>query len=179
MTGDDLHQDRQSTRSLVETVVKAINRAPILSFHFVVDDADDIADARRIDEACTKYGVCCALHPHLRDEEPEEVEHDGDVIVVLTQLCSVIPETDGWTTMDVRTRENVTDSLAQSIGSCLRFLSPMPASMWGKKEFVVVASIYDAIWELATFLGEVPMLYRAVHMKIERQLERIDQEGKE
>lgn len=103
----------------------------------------------------------------------------ADVIVVLTQLCSVIPETDGWTTMDVRTRENVTDSLAQSIGSCLRFLSPMPASMWGKKEFVVVASIYDAIWELATFLGEVPMLYRAVHMKIERQLERIDQEGKE
>ena len=103
----------------------------------------------------------------------------ADVIVVLTQLCSVIPETDGWTTMDVRTRENVTDSLAQSIGSCLRFLSPMPVSMWGKKEFVVVASIYDAIWELATFLGEVPMLYRAVHMKIERQLERIDQEGKE
>ena len=103
----------------------------------------------------------------------------ADVIVVLTQLCSVIPETDGWTTNDVRTREGVTDSLAQSIGSCLRFLSPMPASMWGKKEFVVVASIYDAIWELATFLGEVPMLYRAVHMKIERQLERIDQEGKE
>lgn len=28
MTGDDLHQDRQSTRSLVETVMKAINRAP-------------------------------------------------------------------------------------------------------------------------------------------------------
>lgn len=103
----------------------------------------------------------------------------ADVIVVLTQLCSVIPETDGWTTNDVRTREGVTNSLAQSIGSCLRFLTPMPASMWGKKEFVVVASIYDAIWELATFLGEVPMLYRAVHMKIERQLERIDQEGKE
>lgn len=103
----------------------------------------------------------------------------ADVIVVLTQLCSVIPETDGWTTNDVRTREGVTNSLAQSIGSCLRFLTPLPASMWGKKEFVVVASIYDAIWELATFLGEVPMLYRAVHMKIERQLERIDQEGKE
>lgn len=103
----------------------------------------------------------------------------ADVIVVLTQLCSVIPETDGWTTNDVRTREGVTNSLAQSIGSCLRFLAPMPAPMWGKKEFVVVASIYDAIWELATFLGEVPMLYRAVHMKIERQLERIDQEGKE
>lgn len=114
-----------------------------------------------------------------RSNVADFVHEAADVIVVLTQLCSVIPETDGWTTMDVRTRENVTDSLAQSIGSCLRFLSPMPASMWGKKEFVVVASIYDAIWELATFLGEVPMLYRAVHMKIERQLERIDQEGKE
>lgn len=114
-----------------------------------------------------------------RSNVADLIHECADVIVVLTQLCSVIPETDGWTTMDVRTRENVTDSLAQSIGSCLRFLSPMPASMWGKKEFVVVASIYDAIWELATFLGEVPMLYRAVHMKIERQLERIDQEGKE
>lgn len=107
------------------------------------------------------------------------IQECADAIVVLTQLCSVIPETDGWTTMDVRTRENVTDSLAQSIGSCLRFLSPMPASMWGKKEFVVVASIYDAIWELATFLGEVPMLYRAIEMKINRQIERIEQEGKE
>lgn len=86
MTDDQLSKLRQSTRSLVETVVKAINRAPILSFHFVVDDADDIADARRIDEACTKYGVCCSLHPHLRDEEPEEVEHDGDMIVGSARL---------------------------------------------------------------------------------------------
>lgn len=111
-----------------------------------------------------------------RSNVADLIHECADAIVVLTQLCSVIPETDGWTTMDVRTRENVTDSLAQSIGSCLRFLSPMPASMWGKKEFVVVASIYDAIWELATFLGEVPMLYRAVHMKINRQIERIEGE---
>lgn len=111
-----------------------------------------------------------------RSNVADLIHECADVIVVLTQLCSVIPETDGWTTMDVRTRENVTDSLAQSIGSCLLFLSTMPASMWGKKEFVVVASIYDAIWELATFLGEVPMLYRAVHMKINRQIERIEGE---
>jgi hypothetical protein len=112
-----------------------------------------------------------------RSNVADLIHECADAIVVLTQLCSVIPETDGWTTMDVRTRENVTDSLAQSIGSCLLFLSPMPASMWGKKEFVVVASIYDAIWELATFLGEVPMLYRAVHMKINRQIERIEGEN--
>lgn len=111
-----------------------------------------------------------------RSNVADLIHECADAIVVLTQLCSVIPETDGWTTMDVRTRENVTDSLAQSIGSCLLFLSPMPASMWGKKEFVVVASIYDAIWELATFLGEVPMLYRSVHMKINRQIERIEGE---
>jgi hypothetical protein len=83
---DDLHQARQSTRSLVETVIKAINRAPILAFHFLFEDAEDIADARRIDEACAKYGVCCALHPHMRNEEPEEVERDADMIVGSARL---------------------------------------------------------------------------------------------
>lgn len=102
----------------------------------------------------------------------------ADVIVVLTQLCSVIPETDGWTTNDVRTREGVTNSLAQSIGSCLRFMTPLPATRWGMKEFAVAASLYYSIWELAMFLCEEPMLYRAVNMKIERQLERIEGEKK-
>ena len=86
MTDDQLSKLRQSTRRLVETVVKRFNRAPVLAFHFVVDDAEDIAAARMIDEACAKYGVCCALHPHMRNEEPEEVEHDGDMIVGSARL---------------------------------------------------------------------------------------------
>lgn len=86
MTDDQLSKLRQSTRRLVETVVKRFNRAPVLAFHFVVDDAEDIAAARMIDEACAKYGACCALHPHMRDEEPEEVEHDGDMIVGSARL---------------------------------------------------------------------------------------------
>lgn len=88
MTDDQLSKLRQSTRRLVETVVKRFNRAPVLAFHFVVDDAEDIAAARMIDEACAKYGACCALHPHMRDEEPTEIERDGDLIVGSVRLPS-------------------------------------------------------------------------------------------
>lgn len=79
---------RDATRFAVDDAAESVGRPPVLAFYFVVDDADDIVAARRIDEACAKYGVCCALHPHMRDEEPTEIERDGDLIVGSVRLPS-------------------------------------------------------------------------------------------